>query len=289
MKILLVLLFALTTQAKVLNFETARLKSTGGAGVASLLMNEATISNPAPLAFFNMGAIYFEKFSADHKVTTKGSETQFDSENYAFIASDSSRNLKGSIAYIKSKNGIQKQKLFNLAFASNLGKQTAGGISYRKVLKEYDYNGKRVKEEYKQLVPGIYHAISREFALGVVAIDPLRKNPKESKVIVGMQYQFLRYISLMLDAGADYKEELSETSVLRAASQVKIFSDFYMRFGAFEDKALKERGSGFGIGWVQPRLVIDFAIKNTKVNEDEILQQNKEDIKETSFSLAYRF
>jgi hypothetical protein len=289
MRILLALLIALGANAKVLNYETARLKSTGGAGVGSLLMSEATVSNPAPLAFFNVGALYVEKFSSDHKLQTNGGQSEFDTDNYAFIASDSSKNLKGSISYIKSKDSTQAHKQMNVAFASILGKRSAGGIAYRKIEKEYDYKGRRVKEDYKQLVPGVFHAINPSFTMGLVAIDPLRDNPKESKVILGMNYNLYKYITLIFDAGADYKEDFSKTSVVRGATQLRIFKDFYMRAGAFEDKALKERGSGFGIGWVQPRLVLDFALKTTKVGEDEILLQEKQEIKETSFSLAYRF
>jgi len=289
MRLLLALILTIGANAKVLNYETTRLKSTGGAGVASFLMNEATISNPAPLAFFKSGALYVEKFSTDHKVTTNGGQGQFDTDNYAFIASDSSKNLKGSISYIKSKNGEQAQKQMNFALASVIGAKSSGGISYRKIEKEYMFKGRLIKEEYKQFVPGVFHVVNRNFTLGLVAIDPLRKNPKESKVIVGTQYQLYRYITLILDAGADYKEELSKTSVVRGAAQFRIFSNFYLRFGAFEDKALKERGSGFGIGWDQPKLVVNFAVKNVRIQEDEFLTQEKEEIKETSFSLAYKF
>lgn len=289
MRILFALLLAYSTQAKVLNYETTRLKSTAGAGVASFLMNEATVANPAPLAFFKTGALYVEKFSSDHKIETNSGQSEFDTDNYAFIASDSSKNLKGSVSYIKSKNKDQFQKQLNFAFASILGPKSSGGIAYRKVEKSYLYRGQMIKEEYNQIVPGVFHAVNRDFTLGLVAVDPLRKNPKESKVIVGTQYQLYKYITLMLDAGADYKEKLSSTSVVRGAAQFRIFSDFYLRFGAFEDKALKERGSGFGIGWDQPRLVINFAVKNVNVQEDELLNQEKEEIKETSFSLAYKF
>lgn len=285
MKKLLICLIAFSSYGKVLNYETTRLKSTAGAGVASLLMNEATVSNPAPLAFFNMSAIYFEKFSSEHT----GINNSYENDNMAFIASDSSKNLKGSISYIKTRSGTNSQKQLNVAFASPIGPKSSAGIAYKKIEKSYLYNDSVVNESYKQFVPGVYHAINKNFMMGLIAIDPLRKNPKESKVVLGTQYTFLNYITLMLDTGADYKKELSTTSMVRSAAQVRVFDDFYLRFGAFEDKALKESGSGFGAGWIQPRLVIDFAVKNTEVKEDIALKQDSEDIKESSFSLSYRF
>ena len=45
---------------------------------------------------------------------------------------------------------------------------------------------------------------------------------------------------------------------------MRILDDFYMRFGAFNDKAREEKGNGYGLGWVQPRLAFEFALKNTK-------------------------
>lgn len=93
----------------------------------------------------------------------------------------------------------------------------------------------------------------------------------------------------MFDAGADYNQDLSKTATWKAATQIKLFSDFYARFGAFNDKGLKQKGSGVGIGWLQPRLVLELALKNTELLESEELNQTGEDIKETSFSLSYRF
>ena len=287
MRIILLLLFVNMASAKVLNYETTRTKSTAGTGVASLLMNEATITNPAPLAFFNMASLYFEKFKSTH--TKIGDDNGFDSDNFAIIASDSSKNLKGSVSYVKSKDGLNKHKQLNFAFASPTGPKSSLGFAYRNIRKEYTFQNKLIVEDYKQFIPGVFHAISPQFSLGFVAIDPLRKNPRESKVIMGLQYQVANYITLMLDAGADYKENLSDSSLVRAASQIRILTDFYLRFGAYEDKALKEKGSGFGAGWIQPRLVIDFALRNINTSEDPLLHQEAEDIKESSFSLAYRF
>ena len=93
----------------------------------------------------------------------------------------------------------------------------------------------------------------------------------------------------MFDAGADYNRPLRETTLWKAAFQLKVFDNWFMRFGVFDDQGKFERGSGAGIGWVQPRLVIDLSLKNTKISENELLVQEAEDIKESSFSISYRF
>ena len=70
---------------------------------------------------------------------------------------------------------------------------------------------------------------------------------------------------------------------------MKIYNDFYLRAGFFDDKIQQEKGSGFGIGWIQPKLTFNFAVKNYSTFESVILKQENEEIKESSFSVSYRF
>ena len=54
------------------SFQTTRLKSTGGAGVASILMDEATFLNPAPLAFFNLTAVLLQRTNGETSFESPG-------------------------------------------------------------------------------------------------------------------------------------------------------------------------------------------------------------------------
>ena len=72
-----------------------------------------------------------------------------------------------------------------------------------------------------------------------------------------MQYNMMEMFSIMFDLGANYSTELSSTMLYRAASQLKIFSAFYVRFGLFSDKGSREKGNGIGLAWVQPKLVLE--------------------------------
>ncbi len=286
LSIVLSFLMFFNTSAKVLNFETTRMKSTAGAGSASLVMNEASFLNPAPIAFFNVSSLYVEKSSTEYKE----SETRsVESSNYAFIASDAKNNLRGSIALVKHDEGENSLEQFNVSLASVLTKKSSLGVAYRNIKKSYKYNGRTINEDYKIVVPGVFHAVNKEFSIGFSVVDPARNSPNETKAVVGLQYNLLNFMIIMMDLGADYEENISDTGSIRGATQLRVFDDFFLRFGAFEDKKLKERGSGFGVGWVQPKLVVNFAIKNTRITEDTILKQENEDIKESSFSLSYRF
>lgn len=275
---------------KIPEFETTRLKSTAGTGVGSVLMDEATILNPAPLAFFNVGSFYLQKSGADSTLGDGESKSLGESDTVSFIASDSKGRVNGSISYTKKTHRFSDRKRWGVSFSSPVGDKSALGVSYRITTDNLSENGISYSEEkYKQTVFGVTHALTSDFTMGLVFVDPFKAKPEDTQALIGFQYLYKDFISLMFDSGADYNQPLSETILYRGAIQAKIFKDFYLRAGTFNDKGKASKGSGAGVGWVQPRLVLDFGIKNTKLLEDEKLAQTSEEIKETSFSLSYRF
>jgi hypothetical protein len=288
------ILYINPAHARIAEFQTTRLKSTGGAGVASFLVDEAPILNPAPIAFFNMSSIYFQKGNSEvNNIENSISSPELgdttnnisETDDIAFIASDSKGALKGTLGYIKQSQNNTVHKKITGSLSSLVGKKSSMGFSY-------SYNKETtdgLQEKSKEFNVGVFHAMSPKFSLGMVAVNPFISTSKDTKGMIGLQYTFQDFISIMLDAGADYTKVLSETIVYKAGAQLKIYNDFFLRFGMFDDKSLKEKGSGAGIGWVQPRLTMEFAIKNTKILEDEILNQQQQDLKETSFSVSYRF
>ena len=263
---------------RIPDFETTRLKSTGGAGVASLLMDEATLLNPAPLAFFQNGSLYFQKSHANLESPPGNNQT-------FFIASDAKGKLNGSISYMQQNHSFHKRKRFSLALAYPTGKQSALGISYRHTREVLHDSSTRAvqKSTYRQIVLGVEHALSTAFTLGAVLIDPFQERPSETKALIGGQYVYQDFIALILDIGANYHRNLTETALWRAAIQIKLFSDLYLRTGVFNDRGLQEKGTGIGLGWVGPKLVVNLALKNTN------LITFSEKMRETSFALSYKF
>ena len=67
-----------------------------------------------------------------------------------------------------------------------------------------------------------------------------------------------------------------------------MLNDFYLRFGVFDDKLLEEKGNGFGISWVQPKLALEFAMMNAKKLENTALSRPETKRKDISFSIALR-
>ena len=266
-------------------FQTTRLKSTAGAGVASLTVDEANSLNPAPLAFFNVMSLYVQRTKGGLSTEDGTEVTAEPIEQNAFIISDTKGSLKGSAGYVEHVKGHEKIKQFSASIATIMGPQSSWGVTYKKT------TDKGRDERFEQFIVGITHVISPEFSLGIVASDPTGKVEGHRRGIVGFQYIYQNFISLMVDGGSDYEAELSENFFHREAIQIKLLGNIYTRFGIFNDKGLKRRGTGTGLSWIQPRLMLDFAIANTQYDEGGPIVFNQEIYreKETSFSLSYRF
>ena len=125
--------------------------------------------------------------------------------------------------------------------------------------------------------------------MGVVGIIPQGERPQDNWIEAGFSLDYKSFIMLILDIGTDYDDDITKNSLYRAATQLKVFQDFFIRVGLFEDKGEQSKGNGAGISWVQPRLVLDFAIKNTEYFADKESGQESETLRDSSFSLSYRF
>ena len=264
--------------ATIPRFQTTRLKSTAGAGVASFAIDEASLLNPAPLAFFNLSSFYFQKSGGELKDKER-QDTLHNTSQTAFVLSDTTNPLKGSASYAKLSYGDITQKQMAFALASAVGRQSSLGLTYRKTQEENISDGK--EKSFNQLIGGVLHSIIPEFTMGFVIVDPLGEIEEERRGIFGIQYVYKKFISLMLDIGADYQKEMSENFVHKEAIQIKLFTDFYGRFGTFRDRGLDREGTGTGLSWISPKLIVDFSLNHTQ------FKQSKQ--QETSFSVSYRF
>lgn len=264
---------------------TTRLKATAGAGVGSLLMDEATVLNPAAISFFQVSSIYIQKSGTEITPDDNSPLSAASEENLLFIASDSKGDVDGSISYSKQDDRYGKVTRLAASASSAIGKKSALGFSYSTTKR----TAGPLPAKLDQISAGVTHAISPEFTFGIIVPDVMGDDPLARRAIAGAQYVYKDFIALMFDAGAGWETDAQESSVVRAAIQLKVFQDFYMRFGAQEDKGLKKKGTGAGVGWVQPKLVIEASVASTQYSELASIGQVDEEAKETSFSLSYRF
>ncbi len=282
-------LLSMTTYAQLRDFQTSRLISTAGTGVGSILLDEATQLNPAPLAFFTETSIDAQKWSGKFENQKSDPTTQDKMNNWNFVISDGNGSLGTSFAYETQKFGNDKRRRMALAFGMPTSERSAAGVTVRQTkdtVRDEEENATTTTKY--QFIFGATHILGPQFSIGVIAIDPFRKVPEDTRVILGLQYVYEDFISLMFDGGANYSKDIANTTQYHAGIQFKVYDDFFLRTGFYEDKAKHERGTGAGVGWVSPRLLFEASIANKTLTpfEQRIYKQKAT---ETSFSLSIRF
>lgn len=291
-----ILIFSSLASAGALqNFETTRLKSTAGAGVGSILMDESTVLNPAPLAFFNLSAFYIQKASATHTFANddmQSTSAPEKSEQLGIIASDGRGKVAGSVSFNKIDIDSQEHKRMAASVAYRASDTSAIGIAYKmneaatKDASAVDY----LTKKYSTISIGITNVFENGFSLGLLADDPQEKGPNGGRGTIGLQYVYKNFVTLMTDIGSKYKADtFSENLFYRIGAQFSLFKDLYLRIGTNYDHGLATKSQGIGLSWIQPRLMLDFALQNVTFMYDESLHQKNSKEKESSLSLSYRF
>lgn len=284
--------FSSVCHGHIRDYQTTRLKSTGGAGAGSFLVDESLFLNPSSLGFFDIGSLYYQSNSVDYSSDSSLAPFSNDAKDKAIIASDSKGQNAGAFGYISQSRGDQERKTFAVSLARPIGEKSSFGVSYRRVIdRQYDDPTNQLaisSERYNKFSIGVTHALSEYFSFGVVINDPTKARDN-TYATIGFQYFFHDYIVVIGDMSGDYTQNISDTAIYRGAIQVKFLNDFFLRGGGFKDNKRDESGTGVGIGWVGPKLVFELAVQNIDVKESTVLSRPKQEIKETSFSIAYKF
>jgi hypothetical protein len=267
--------------SKIHEYETTHLKSTSGSGSAAILLEESAFLNPASIVFFNSSSVYAQK---DTISTSDSANTSYPkSKSMGFVMAQGDPTLGGTFSYVNQEEDNVQRKRFGVSMASPTSNLSSLGFSVRSST-DLDLTTS-IKHKYYQAVFGVTHVLTENTSLGVVLYDPFKSYAKETKVIVGVQQNIVSYISGFLDAAVNYSaEEISKTLILKAALQVRVLDDIYLRAGGYNDKIRNEKGETYGLAWVSPKLAFEFALKTNKSNSLNISKKDKE----TSFSLSLR-
>ena len=286
----LTVLLCYKSVAQVRDFETTRLQSSSGAGVASILVNETAVLNPAPIVFIPISSFYYQKGTSNlDSKSEKRVKNYSDGSSQMYLISDSTSQLKGTFSYQGQDENRFSRKRFTSSIASNLGKKSAIGVLYR-----YTVDDDKVLDEenkFHQAVFGFTHIHSERLSLGGIIVDPFLANKKDAKVVLGFQYNLTENFLLILDGGANFNEKPHKNTLYKGAFQVNFFKDLYLRIGQYRDKTTKLKGSSWGISWIGPRLSLEYAYKTSEVLEDfadQYLYKGEQFI-ESSLSLALVF
>ena len=255
---------------------TPRLTSTAGAGVGSVLLEEATILNPSSIAFFKTTLLSYQQ------THVKGG-----GRSYALTGADTKSAIKGAIRFDKGREGSTSRQVLNLTTGYAFGGKSGVGLGVDFVNTKGGLKNKGQKE-YRDIRIGATHVISSRFSAGAVIEDPFKQSPLRDRILVGAQYLFGNYVALMADFGVDYRApNLNQKAAsYQLALQIQFLSSCFLRGGISQGKARQsdqdEKKVGLGASWVQPKLTLDGAFQDVEV-------ESAPPFREMAFSISYRF
>lgn len=291
-------IFVLAAQANALaqirEFQTTRLHSTAGAGVASILSTEAAILNPASSAFFDGSSMSYQSYQTHLQDENDLRNLQNDpfakrNEHQGLFLSDNNGPVKGGVAYItQAENNFRRERLV-LNSAAPMGPRSSMGLTYNYLQDKRPRAYGQRHQVHHQLAIGMSHLADEDTALGLVVTDPTRTTPGEERAIAGFQYNIASRFILIGDVGAQYTKDVLENYLWRGAIQLNIFSDFFFRAGRSYDNITKFKSTGWGVGWVGPRLGLEFAQRFSDYFGSGPYLYEGERLVDTSFSAFIKF
>lgn len=296
-KVIILAVLALMGQnswAQIREFQTSRLISTGGAGVASILSTEAAVLNPAASAFFEGSSFSYQGYRTSLKSKDDIRDTAPDkfaktNRSQGLFLADHSGPVKGGTAYItQDENSFERQR-FVLHGAAPMSPSTAVGVTYNYITDKLPKNSNRRHLTHHQASVGILHVVDEDTTLGLVIQDPTRTTPGEERLIGGFQYRIADRFTLMGDGGAQYTKNFSKQYLWRAGLQLNVFSDFYIRGGRFYDNVTKFKGTSWGASWIGPRFGVEFAQKFSEQFDSGYYIYKDEELVDSSISVIIKF
>lgn len=277
-------------------FQTTRLSSTGGAGVASLLVTEAAVLNPAAIAFFSDTFLSYQNTRTELRSESRQRETDgngFSDSNRSegYFVFDNSAQTKGGFSYQRqTEDGFLRRRM-SATFASALSDTFAFGLTYKYTEDTLPREAPSRHSVTHPVSLGATWVLEPTLIVGLVWDDPGRSSRSESRLVGGLQYNITDRFMVMLDAGQDPTRSYDRTLIWRGALQYSPFNDFYVRGGRFQDRAENLEGEAWGVSWAGPRLGADFAVRSSQQMRAEWagLLYRRERLTDVSFALNLRF
>lgn len=279
--------------AHIRDFQTTRLNSTAGAGVASLLSTEAAILNPATSTFFDGNSASYQSYTTalQHKNTARdaaGDSFARQNRSQGLFVSDSDSAIKGGVAYLTQKeNNFQRDRMV-FHGSSSMGQKSSVGFSYNYIQDKLPKNASDRHQLQHVVNLGLLHILDEHTSVGLIVTDVTRTTPGQEQATAGIQYQIASRIVMMGDIGAQYTRSLSDNYLWRAAVQLNVFDDLFVRVGKFHENGTKTKGTGWGASWIGPKLGVEFAQKISDYYGQSYVYKD-EKLVDTSLSLIIKF
>lgn len=280
--------------AQIREYQTTRLNSSAGAGVASILALESGVLNPAGAAFFQEGDASYQMTTSSlrHKDSlrdTNGKKFPNNNRTHAGFVSDYSGPVKGGVSYISQNENDYERTRMGIHAAASSSDSSSVGISYRYTMDKRPEGLAKRHKVFHEVVLGMLQIIDEDTSVGLVVVDPTRTNDGNEKVIGGFQYRIAKKFTIIGDFAYRYTGNISKDYGWNAALQLNIFDDLYIRGGQFYDNITYFKGTGFGATWMGPRMGVEFAQKFSEATDKNAYIYRGETIVDTSLSAIIKF
>ncbi len=288
------LLMGQSSWAQIREFQTSRLNSTAGAGIASILSTEAALLNPASSAFFSGSSISYQSFTTSLRKESDEREAandDFPSRNFTqgLFISDHDGPVKGGVAYLKQDENNYTRDQVIAHGAAPIGEKTSMGVTYKYLTDRLPKGRANRHSNSHQTSIGTTHIVDEKTVFGLVLVDPTRTTPGEERLMIGFQYAVADKLNLIGDVGTRYTKDVKDKHIWKAAVQLQLFSDFFFRVGKSYDNVREEKATGWGIGWIGPKLGVEFAQKLTEQFGRQQYIYQDETLVDTSLSAIIKF
>lgn len=288
------LISASSYSAHIRDFQTTRLNSTAGAGVASILSTEAAILNPATSTYFEGNSASYQSYTTaiqDKNTLRETAGDKFPKSNrtQGMFLSDASSGVKGGVAYLNQRENNFRRDRAVFHGSTSAGPKTSLGFSYSYI---QDTRPRTFEDRHQiqhQTSAGILHVVDEQTTLGLAVTDLTRTTPGEERLLAGFQYQVATRFVIIGDVGAQYTRSFSENYLWRAALQLNVFDDFFVRAGRFHENMTKSKGTGWGASWIGPRFGVEFAQKISEYYGKTGYVYKDEKLVDTSLSAIIKF
>lgn len=290
----LILSMGQSSWAQIREFQTTRLNSTAGAGIASVLSTEAAILNPAASAFFNGTSFSYQSYSTSlrhesESRTANADEFPSHNKSQGIFISEHDGPVKGGFAYLTQQENHFERKRIVAHSAASIGDQTALGLSYHFIQDQFPDSYAHSHRTSHQMTLGLTHILDEDTIIGLVVTDPTRATPGEERATAGFQYSVASKLTLIADFGAQYTKDVKDKHIWRGAVQLQLFDDFFFRLGKFYDNVRGTKGTGWGLGWTGPKLGVEFAQKISDQFVSKSYLYQDESLVDTSLSAIIKF
>ncbi|MFN7685572.1 MAG: hypothetical protein ACK5QT_09190 [Oligoflexia bacterium] len=253
------------SQAIAADFRSPRTVGLGGAGRANPILNDAIYLNPSFVSFL---PVY--SWSANFKALREGRGRAYN----ASVLDGRSELFQAGLAYQVRDNFTA----LHLSGSRKITSNTTAGVG----AKLFFSKDPSALSNFRDFTASVTHAPLDWLQVSAIIENIDRGQDSatlglERELILGTRFKIAEKFSIFADPHFSLEGQRPRglLSTYEIGAEMAIFQDLYLRLGRFKDSSILEinrraDGYGVGLGWVTPRISIDFGLEHIQSPVNQI-------------------